>query len=294
MEEIVNACIDTPDDRDYTDEVLWYIEEKTIKPFPKSKLKIFNQWTDKDTLNSCTRQWLANITNWNNLNEIWTQEELLAKRIWLKAIDLVPWIKNNGDTLQNALNQRVEEKLIAWYYKIKGKEAHKKAINNGHRIYSWSSNWDWKSVKENKTYKLRTDWKIVWHRFVKWIEYNDKWLTAINSYWLTNWFFLLPWDLCDTTFTSYAIMDFIDEKPLNKYKAENIWNKERPDDIITRLELNTILKRLVASNKDFYNLTNPNIAPTLEEAKIMIKRALNKNLEITSLKRWEIISKLAI
>ena len=30
----------------------------------------------------------------------------------------------------------------------------------------------------------------------------------------------MPWDLCDTTFTSYWIVDFIDEDAINKYKQK--------------------------------------------------------------------------
>ena len=30
----------------------------------------------------------------------------------------------------------------------------------------------------------------------------------------------MPWDLCDTTFTAYAIMDFVDEEAILAYKQK--------------------------------------------------------------------------
>lgn len=211
---------DRPSQFDYTasdlEWLLWAVEQ--ILPFPQDLLKIFNQWADADTYYSCTRQWLANITNGNNLIFQASQDILLAKNEWIKAYNANPWIKNAGDYLQNALKQFVDDKLIAGYYIVKGKQEHMDAIDKGHWIYSWSTNGDWNSVATDGVYKIKTP--SSGHAWVKWIAYDDTWLTGINSYGQENGYFTIPWDLCDTTFTSYWILDFVDESAILAYKQK--------------------------------------------------------------------------
>lgn len=227
IEEIQDSCKDLPSPLDYkASELLWAITWSK-KTFPKDLLQIFNQWADKDTQMSCTRQWIANITNWNNLLWQWEQDILLAKKKWIEAYLKTPIIKTQWDYLQNALKQFLDDKLIAWYYVVKWKEEHKQAIDKGHYIFSGSNNWDWVSVRDNKIYKIKEN--APWHAFVKWCDYNDVWLVWINSYWQNNWFFDMPWDLVDTTFTSYAIIDFVDEKEIL------IFNKKKMEERINRL-----------------------------------------------------------
>lgn len=214
-----NACIDKPSIFDYKSSDLEWLLWATKNPvFPKDLLEIFNQWADPDTISSCTRQWLGNITNGNNLISQGSQDILLAKKEWVKAYLKNPSIKSNWDYLQSALNQFVADKLIAGYYKIKWKQEHMNAIDKGHWIYSWSNNWDWNSVHSIWVYKIKTP--SSWHAFVKAIAYDDNWMTGINSYGQENWFFTMSWDLCDTTFTSYAIIDFIDEDAIKAYKQK--------------------------------------------------------------------------
>lgn len=218
MTIIPNACIDNPSIFDYKasdlEWLLWAAEE--VLPFPKELLEIFNQWADKDTLMSCTRQWLANITNGNNLIYQGSQDIMLAKNEWIKAYNKNPSIKANWDFLQAALNQFVADKLISGYYTVSWKQEHMNAIDKWHWIYSWSNNGDWTSVANDWIYKLKTP--SSGHAMAKWVEYDDEWLIGINSYWKKNWFFKIPWELCDTTFTSYAIIDYKEESAILAYK----------------------------------------------------------------------------
>lgn len=215
---MVDACFDKPNPMDFKSEDLMGAFADKTKTFPKDLLNVPNQGIDPKTTMSCTRQGLANITNGNNLISQWTQDSLLAKRKWLEAVDRSPWISATGDYLQNALNQFKEDKLIAGYYIVSGKDAHMSAIDKGHFIYSGSNNGDWGNVRDKWIYAIKNP--SSGHAYVKGVEYNDKGLIGLNSYGIDNGFFLLPWELCDTTFTSYAIIDFDDEEAILLYKKQ--------------------------------------------------------------------------
>lgn len=213
-----HACYDKPSKLDYKASELLGAITGSGKAFPIELLEIFNQWADTDTLMSCSRQWLANITNGNNL--LWqnTQDILLWKKEWLKAVAKNPSIKVNGDYLQNALKQFKTDKLISGYYVVTTREEHEAAIDKWHFIYSGSDNGDWNSVWNNKIYKTKPNG--FWHAFVKGCAYDEDGLTGINSYGTQNGFFKIPWDLIGTTFTSYAIIDHQDAEELSIYRKK--------------------------------------------------------------------------
>jgi len=249
-----NACFDLPSKFDYkASDLLGAITGKK-RDFPFDLLEIFNQWADKDTLMACTRMGMANITNGQNLLAQWTQEFALGKRLWIDAMKRYPKIKDNGDYLQNALKQFLKEKLISGYYVVKTIDEHKQAIDKGHFIYSGSNNGDWAKVRDEKVYAIRTP--SSGHAFVKGAGYDDEGLIGINSYWDTNWFFTIPWELIDTTYTSYAIADFDDEAEILLYKKRlmqeqvqkavelGITNGERLEDPILRREAIIMIMRL--------------------------------------------------
>jgi len=249
-----NACFDLPSPLDFKASDLLGSMTGSKKDFPIELLEIFNQWADKDTLMSCTRMGLANITNGNNLLDQNAQDVLLGKKEWLKAIAKNPKIKEWGDYLQNALKQFVKSRLASWYYVVSTVDEHKQAIDKGHFIYSGSNNADWASVREKKLYALKTP--SSWHAFVKGVAYNETWLIGINSYGQNNGFFTIPWELCNTTFTSYAIVDFVDENAILTYKKQlmeaqiqkaielGITNGERLEEPILRREAIIMIMRL--------------------------------------------------
>jgi len=249
-----NACFDNPSPLDYQASELLGAITGSKRTFPFDLLQIFNQWADKDTLMACTRMGMANITNWQNLLAQGTQEFALGKRLWIDAMKRYPKIKENGDYLQNALKQFLKEKLIAGYYIVKTVEEHKQAIDKGHFIYSGSNNGDWTKVRDENMYAIRTP--SSWHAFVKWVAYDEVGLIWINSYGDSNGFFTIPWELCDTTYTSYAIVDHEDKAEILLYKRKlmdsqvqkavelGITNGERLEDPILRREAIILIMRL--------------------------------------------------
>lgn len=214
-----NACFDNPRKSDFPySEVFWDIWNVPFVKFPREDLFIPNQWEDEEVLMSCTRQWLANITNWNNLINQWQQDFELAKKLWIEYCKINPSAKTDGASLQSSVSQFLEKKLIAWYTTINTIDEWKSAIDSGKFIFTGSNNADWSSVRKDKLYKLRSDSKIVWHAFSI-IDYDDNWFIWLNSYWANNWYFTIPFDLFTTLFTRYAISDWVDEDLILKYKA---------------------------------------------------------------------------
>jgi len=250
----IDACMDRPNPLDYrAKDLAWFVGKTTKPTFPKDLIQIFNQGWDPDTKMSCTSQGLGNITNGNNLIYQGTQDILLAKRKWLEAVLLNPSIKTNGDYLQNRLEQYRKDKLIAGYYLVEWEDEHKEAMDKGHWIYSGSANGDWNKVYNEKVYGIVA--KAPWHAYVKGTGYDHTGMYGINSYGNSNGFFLIPWELCNTTFSSYAIIDFVDEEAILLYKKQKdmdelnatieagIWSGTNPDQPATRSEVARMIYR---------------------------------------------------
>lgn len=65
----------------------------------------------------------------------------------------------------------------------------------------------------------------------------------------------MPWEFCNTTFTSYAIIDFVDEEAISLYKKQlmdkeldetisaGIWSGTNPDAPATRSEVARMVLR---------------------------------------------------
>ena len=150
-----DACMDLPSPLDYRAVDMQQVGSTRKITFPEALIKIFNQGADLYTHMSCTRQGLANITNGNNLIAQGSQDILLGKNQWLKAVEKMPNIATQGDYLRNALNQFVADKLISGYYVVSGQQEHMEAIDKGHFIYSGSNNGDWRSVRDEKVYGIK-------------------------------------------------------------------------------------------------------------------------------------------
>jgi len=218
-----NACFDKPrlTDFDYQ-EIFWLIND-IIKEFPIKELNIQDQSSDDAMFYSCTRQWMAHITNWNNLLAQWEQDDWMAKRLWLEYCKIVSSAKTTWATLQSSLDQFLEQGLISWYSRTWTIEAMKSAIDSGRFIFTGSQNWDWTYVKNNHIYRLRTDKRTLGHAFCI-IGYNLTWFIAINSYGENNGVFEIPYNLVNTLFTRYAISDFEDTDRILLFK-QNIMQK---------------------------------------------------------------------
>lgn len=252
--EPLDACFDRPNPLDYrAADLMGAVGTIKTTPFPEELLAIFNQGADPDTLMSCTSQGLANISNGNNLIAQGSQDILLGKNKWIEACLKNPTIKTQWDYLQNRLEQYRKDGIIAGYYVVSGKQEHMDAIDKGHYIYSGSNNGDWNSVRDQKVYK--TVLKAPGHCFVKGVHYDTTWMRWINSYGASNGFFHIPWEFCDTTFSSYAIIDFVDEEAILQFKLKRdmdelnatieagIWSGTNPDQPATRSEVARMIWR---------------------------------------------------
>lgn len=254
MEE--NAVIDIPDERDYPYEMLVGGEYKNVE-FPRDILIVQNQWAQPLTKMACSRYGMAHIANGQNiLLDKWQPYQWID--LWKSYLEINPQAETSGATLQSALKQAKDTKIISWYAVVKTIDEAKQAIDRGHFIYTGSSNGDWVSVRDKKIYALRTDSRIVWHVWVI-IGYDDTGFIAINSYGQNNGYFSLPYNLFDTTFTKYAIiptqeidtillykqriMDGISIESAKTAFTNGFWNGERPKDTVTREEAAAMVER---------------------------------------------------
>jgi len=255
MQEIENAVIDVPDERDYQYETLMWSEEFQKINFPK--IKIWNQGSDKKTRMACTRYALGHIINAQNVINEWI-EFLDLYNFWERYLKKNPSAESEGATLQSALQQAKDEWIIWGFFQVKTEAEINDSLGKWFFIYTGSSNGDWGSVRDSKIYKLRTDGKIVWHAWI--IPEQEK---LLNSYWENNWIAKLPKELYETTFTKYAII------PKTKYNLTLIYKKT----IMEKIKLESAKK---AFELGIWNGLEWDKPVTREEAAAMILRALEK------------------
>lgn len=255
MQEIENAALDIPDERDYQYEVLMWSTEFQKIDFPK--IKIWNQWQNKKTRMACTRYGLGHIINAQFLINEW-KESVDLYDFWERYLLKNPGAEKNGASIQSALEQALEEWLIWGFFQVKSEEEINDWLWKWFFIYTGSANWDWESVKNDKVYKLRTDKKIVWHA---WIIPKEE--TLLNSYWESNGYARLPKELYHTTYTKYAII------PKTKYNLTLIYKKT----IMEKIKLESAKK---AFELWIWNGLEWDKPVTREEAAAMIYRAVEK------------------
>ena len=210
-EEYNDFNLDIPDEKDFLyEELFWWVEAELVKPFPKDKLIIQNQWISQDTQMACGCFWLTHISNAQNIIEydnFWKEyNQLQARDLWLDYLKINPKARYEWSTLQNWLKRFKDSGLIIWYTKINSIEEAKKAIDLWQYIYSWALKWDWNHVKTTWVFKSTT-WKTYWHLFTAWVWYNDQGFIAINSYWPKNWYFTIPYSEWNNLYSKYAIID---------------------------------------------------------------------------------------
>jgi len=83
--------------------------------------------------------------------------EISGKTMWEVYLKENPNAESEGATLQSALDQFIENRLITGYSRLKTIEDMKASLNNTRPIYTGSQNGDWQAVRDLKIYKLRTD-----------------------------------------------------------------------------------------------------------------------------------------
>ena len=262
-EEIIieNTCTDEPKSTDYKRSDVFGDEEvewaKIVK-WPKDKLILQNQNSDKRTYKACTRFGLMHCMNAENVNEFLNQwfdyKQDNATDFWLR-LQQSRWRLNIGSSLQSALNQAKKEWFIDWYVVCETEDQMKKAIDNWMFIYTGSDKIDWTKTGQKKETVLWCWWG---HAFCIWI-YDNYWFIPVNSFgekrgnW---WYWTIHFGMKNKLYTTYAVIDKDSSGKLNAYKFNN--------------EFNQAIKLWIT------NGTNPDKPATRKEVAVMIYRATKK------------------
>ena len=133
-----------------------------------------------------------------------------------------------------------------------------KAIDNWDYIYTGSNNGYWYWVYKTHIYSIKPK-KTAWHLFCI-IGYNGDWFIAVNSYGKKDGYFVIPYDLVNTLYTRYAVLNDDKEEYLLLFKtkllmktvAENVktlvdlWitNGERLNEKASREEVLVLVARM--------------------------------------------------
>ena len=195
--------------------------------------EVENQYDDKQTKKSCTRQGTVNVVNSQNLLK-YLVAELEYEHISAKPMRLA-FEKERHESkgilpgkmwssLQSGIKQAKERGYIGGYATANSVAEAIEAINNLHFIYSGSKDWDWSKIPAGWVYKQRTDSRIVGHAFATAVAYDleGRFFWAIDSSWRK--FFKIPFDMWGTLYTRYALIDKDDAK-LEAYK-KSLENQE--------------------------------------------------------------------
>jgi len=257
--EDLNTASDEPDSRDWEFEHIFSTADTDVatkKEFPE--ITMFSQ----GYTSACTRFWLWLGNNWQNINEY---EDAWAKYSEINPI--VPWNRfckkrgysNKWSSLQSALKQAKDEWVIEWYLVCKTKEQVMAAMDMWYFIYTWSAKWRWSGTRKNGwIYIERKDNKYARHAWSA-VAYDDKYVTAINSYWPNRWplggKFKVDWDtFLNRCYTKYAIVDKDDSWKLKNYRYllevqraidNGFFNGENMDKPLTRMQAAAVTTRII-------------------------------------------------
>ena len=211
----VNIELDVPDERDYQYADLFGSTEELPESIQFLPDTIQNQGTLPETRMWCSRYGMAHAINAQNKA---VQErdkmrfyEFQASNFWIQYIKINPSAKKDGATLQSALDQMLKMWLITGYTRVKTIQEMKQSLSEYRPIYTGSKNANWNTVRDDQIYTLGTGYA---HIFTI-VGYNHKGWIAINSYWISNWVFSIPYNLTDSLFTRYSLSDSRDEEVFN-------------------------------------------------------------------------------
>lgn len=249
----LNAVYDNPSKYDITWEEYaeWYNKWKIAD---KYKIKVRNQYDNKDTYKACSAYWLTAIFNWYQLREYdengieFEQDDPRWK--WL-AFQAERWYPDIGASLQDMMSFFKKRWLIDGYVKCNTAQEVKNAINNWCLIYTWSNQCSRSQTSANKEF---VKWNGGAHCFSI-IDCDDTGLIAINSFgcsWGDDGLFHINDDKYGLLYSTYAIVDHDDTGKLAElvYKAQyqkaiELWitNWTRPEEPATREEVAVMIYR---------------------------------------------------
>ena len=211
-----NIELDVPDERDYQYEDLFGSTEELPESILFCPATIQNQGKNPKTRMACSRYWVVQAINAQNKavqeKDGMRYYEFQASNFWIQYIQVNPSAERDGATLQGALDQMLKMRLITGYTRVQTIQDMKQALSEYRPIYTGSKNANWNTVRDNQMYTLGTGYA---HIFCI-VGYNDKGWIAINSYWISNWVFSIPYDLTDSLFTRYALSDDRDQALFQK------------------------------------------------------------------------------
>lgn len=218
-----NLILDQPRETDYEYEAVFWAIEPIKKRMRVPKITIWNQWAEVKTRMACWNYAMTHIVNAQNtisdaVNKV-NHIELNPWIIWKeKLLPINPDAEYEWTTIQSNLDLFKSLWLITGFAKVKTKEEIMDALDHQRYIFTGSQTWDWQNVRDNHIYKVRTDWKIVWH-FTAYFTYDKDFVYWVNSYWPDNWKFKCSWDIfLNDFYTQYAISDSRDEKAFIKFR----------------------------------------------------------------------------
>lgn len=225
-----------------------YSEWTTKKVVDQVKIKIRNQYDQKETYKACSCYWLTGIFNGNQSVEFlkqwidFEQEDPRRKRL---AFQAERWYLDKGASLQEMMSFFKKRGLIDWYVLCENAEQCKNAINNWFLIYTWTNYWS--RSMTSKTWELTLTDKTTGHcYFIE--DFDETWFVAVNSFgekWWKGWRFHINFEKYSKLFSTYAIIDHDDTGKIDqmlfdleyqKAIENKITNGTRPNDPVTRKE----------------------------------------------------------
>lgn len=167
--------------------------------------------------------------------------------LWKEALTL--WAKiDYGWSLQWACKLMRDKNLISIYTRCENLESVKQALIQKKMIHTWSSTIDWEKTAQNSF--IAQKWPGYAHAFTL-VGFDDgkEWLICKNSFWENygvKGYFYVKYDDFKLLFSCYAYTDKDDTKIIKYEQArkDGIWNGQKPNEIVSRVEVALIAQRL--------------------------------------------------
>lgn len=230
--EILNACRDLPDARDYTAEDVYFGTDKSLPEVVDHRQigTVYNQFVNNDTKMACGSYWVIHADNVTELldgqkeiNPRWHRLEFVRS---YKTPKYDPIVK--GSSLQDQL--KFAEKIgVTWgYYAVKTKQEIMEWLARGCMFYTGSSKVDREATKKSKdNVMVISKWPA---HIVCGIGYDEEGIFIRNSGALKH--MKLRWEDLWAMFSMYMIvpktksniLDRVRRNVLKKKENDGIWS----------------------------------------------------------------------
>lgn len=224
--EIVNACRDAPDARDYTADDVYFWSEKTLPEIVDHRRvgTVYNQFLNPDTKMACWSYWIIHADNVNELLD-WKQE-VNPRGHWLEFVRVHktpsydPIVK--GSSLQDQLNFAQKTEVTWGYYKVTTKEQIMGWLAQWCMFYTGSSKVDREATKRSPgNVMVISKWPA---HIVCGVWYDKEWIFIRNSGALKH--MKLRWEDLWAMFSMYMIVPKTKANILDKVRNNILKKKE--------------------------------------------------------------------